>query len=147
SGQAVIWLTGPNAMMTAAGASFPSDLMFVGEGMAFPGNLPSSTNQEATVITVQNGATANLTNATLTFDGPPGFQPASEMALCVGGCGLSGAVGDSITPGGVGGNASLNNVDIIDNATQSAGIWVSRTGTMTMTGGSITLGPNTANSQ
>ena len=148
SGQAVIWLNGPAATLTATGSTgSPGDLVFSGTGRAFPNNLPNSTNQEATAITVQNGAMATLTNATLNFNGPPAFQQAAESVLCVGACGLTGSYGSSTTPGGIGGTAILNNVVINDSANTSAGLWVSRTGEMMMTGGSINLGPGAVNGQ
>jgi hypothetical protein len=147
SGQGVIWLQGPNATLNVVGAS-PGAVMITGAGQAIPGgSISAGTNQEATAVTVQQGATANITNATLNLNSPPGFQQASEMALCVGGCGLSGSFGPPPN-GGNGGNATLNNVVINDTTNTSAGIWASRTGTtLTMTGGSINLLPGSDNSQ
>jgi hypothetical protein len=146
SGQSVIWLVGSGATLNATGASGPGDLMFTGSGTATPARPGVGGSQEATAVTVQNGATANITNATLNLNSPPGFQQAAEMALCVGGCGLSGSVGPPPN-GGNGGNATLNNVVINSTTNTSAGIWASRTGKLTMTGGSINLLPGSDNSQ
>src|ERR1700733_14032210 len=146
SGHAVFWGWGSGATLTALGTT-PNDLMFVGNGIPInfagqPGAIPGQAAQEATVVTVQNGATANLTNLTLLLGGPDSTLPAasSKMALCLGGCGESGDPGSN-----TGGNATLNNVVIDATSGTSAGIWVSRLGTMTMEGGSVTT--TGANSQ
>src|SRR5262249_7175731 len=131
---------GPNAMLTASGMTVPStavagDVVFTGSGTPTPFGVPALRAQEATVVSVQNGATANLNNVTLNLGGPIGFLPASKMALCAGGCGETGDPGTN-----TGGNFVLNNVVINVSSANSDGIWVSRLRTtqQTMTGGSIT---------
>jgi outer membrane autotransporter protein len=144
SGHGVIWLWGPNATLTAMGMTVPSttvpgDVVFTGSGTPTnfaggEGAVAGLRAQEATVVTVQNGATADLTNVTLDLVGPAGFLPASKIALCAGGCGETGDPGTN-----TGGNFDLNNVVINVSSDNSAGMWVSRLGTMqAMVGGSIT---------
>jgi hypothetical protein len=134
SGHGVVWFVGPNAMLTASGGTWTGSGTPTNFASAIPpiNVFPGLAPQEATVVTVQNGATADLSDMTLNLTGPDGFLPASKMALCVGGCGETGDLGRNI-----GGTAMLSNVAINVTSNNSAGIWVSRVSNVTVTDGSI----------
>ena len=122
-GPGVFWLFGPNSTLTVTGPNVT---------LAADGNVGG---QEATVVTVQAEATATLTNIRLQLGGNPGMTAGEgqrlpvpdKMALCVGGCGLTGGgTGAQISGFNVGANATLENVVIDVTSDTSAGIWVSR---------------------
>ena len=142
TGHGVVWLVGPNAMLTANGGTWtgsgtPTNFQPPAVPGDAPNIFPGLGAQEATVVTVQNGASADLSNMTLDLFGPDGFLPASKMALCVGGCGVTGDLGRN-----VGGTATLDDVAITVTSGNSAGIWVSRISNVNVTDGSITVEGN-----